>query len=104
MPSRRSRHKHKRGPKPKVPTSTQRQQVELAVAVGLSVDMISAAIEIPRRTVYRHFGDEIVTGRAKRLLANALRLDAMAEAGNVSAARYLHTLMLDHGQASQAAG
>ena len=27
----------------------------------------------------------------------------MVEAGNVSAARYLHTLMLDHGQASQAA-
>ena len=85
------------------PTADQCQQVELAIAVGLSIDMISAAMETPRRSLCRHFRKQIATGRAKRLLANALRLDAMAEAGNVSAARYLHTLMLDHGPASAAA-
>ena len=85
------------GPKPMRPTKRQRRQVEVGVSVGLTVDQISAAIQMSRRTVYCHFRDELSTGRAKRLLANAVRLDAMAEAGNVSAAKYLHTLMMDHG-------
>jgi hypothetical protein len=41
------------GPKPMRPTAEQRHQVELAVSVGLSADMISAAMETPRRTLTR---------------------------------------------------
>jgi hypothetical protein len=85
------------------PTAEQRHHVELAVSPGLSVDMISAAMETPRRTIYRHFANEIATGRAKRLLANAVRIDKAASEGSVAAMKYLHTLMLDHGPASAAA-
>ena len=83
------------GRPPKRPTSRQRHAVEVAVSVGLTVDQIAVAVEMSRRSVYSHFKDELATGRAKRLLANAVRLDAMAEAGNVSAAKYLHGLMMD---------
>ena len=71
-------------------------RLQVAVSVGLTVEQIAAAVEMSRRSVYCHFKDELATGRAKRLLANAVRLDAMAEAGNVSAAKYLHSLMMDH--------
>ena len=73
------------GPKPMRPTAEQRHHVELAVSVGLSVDVISAAMETPRRTIYRHFANEIATGRAKRLLANAVRIDKAASEGSVAA-------------------
>ena len=73
------------------PTAEQRHHVELAVSVGLSVDMISAAMETPRRTIYRHFANEIATGRAKRLLANAIRIDKAASEGSVAAMKYLLT-------------
>ncbi len=91
------------GRPPKRPTAEQRDQVELAVSVGLSVDMVSAALATPRRTLYRHFANEIACGRAKRLLANAIRIDKAACEGSVAAMKYLHTLMLDHGPASAAA-
>jgi AcrR family transcriptional regulator len=90
------------GRKPLVPTKRQRHAVEVAVATGLTVDHIAAAIGMSRRTVYCHFKDELATGRAKRLLANAVRLDAAAEAGNVAAMKYLHALMMDHGPQSEA--
>lgn len=95
--------KRKPGPKPMRPTKQQRHAVEVAVSIGLSVDQIGAAIAMSRRSVYCHFSDELATGRAKRLLANALRLDAMAAAGNCSAAKYLHNLMMDHDPESEAA-
>jgi AcrR family transcriptional regulator len=95
--------KRKPGPKPMRPTKRQRHAVEVAVSVGLSVDQIAAAIAMSRRSVYCHFGDELATGRAKRLLANALRLDAMAAAGNVSAAKYLHSLMMEQGPEAETA-
>ena len=69
----------------------------MGIAAGLTVDQIAAAIQMSRRSVYSHFADELATGRAKRLLASALRIDAMAEAGNVFAAKYLHNLMMKHG-------
>ena len=103
MPSRRSPHKHKPGPRPLRPTVEQCDQVELAVSVGLSVDMISAALQTPRRSLYRHFAKQIACGRAKRLLTNAIRIDKAASEGSVAAMKYLHTLMLDHGPASAAA-
>jgi hypothetical protein len=90
------------GRKPMRPTKHQRHAVEVAVSIGLTVDQIAVAIEMSRRSIYCHFSDELATGRAKRLLANAVRLDAMAEAGNVSAAKFLHTLMMDHGPKSEA--
>jgi hypothetical protein len=88
----------KPGRPPTVPTAGERELVTLAVAIGMTVDQVSAAIGMPRRTVYRVFRQELAIGRAKRLLASAARLDAMAEAGNVSAAKYLHTLMVEGGQ------
>lgn len=84
------------GRPPKRPTKRQRHAVIVAVSIGLTVDQIAAATEMSRRSVYCHFKDELATGRAKRLLANAVRLDAAAEAGNVSAMKYLHALMMDH--------
>ena len=77
------------------PTAEQRHRVELAVSVGLSVDMISAAMETPRRTVYRHFANEIATGRAKRLLANAVRLDKAASEGGAAGSHSSTMLLLD---------
>ena len=95
--------KRKPGPKPAAPTAAQRRRVELAVAIGMTVDEVAAAIGMPRRSVYRHFAHEIAAGRAKRLLESARRLDAMAEAGNASAARYLHGLIADSGDTPEAA-
>jgi pentatricopeptide repeat protein len=92
-----NRRRTKPGPKPVVPSADQRDLVTLGVAVGMTGDQIATAMEIPRRTFYRAFGHEIRTGRAKRLLLNASRLDEMAERGNVSAAKYLHDLMLARG-------
>ena len=57
------------------PTKRQRHAVEVAVSIGLTVEQIAAAIEIPRHSIYSHFSDELAAGRAKRLLANAVRLD-----------------------------
>jgi hypothetical protein len=88
-----STRKHKPGPKPFTPTDGQRREVELAVAVGMTVQEIADAIDMPKRTVERAFTCEIAAGRAKRLLASVVRLDGMAEAGNVSAAKFLHGLM-----------
>jgi pentatricopeptide repeat protein len=96
-----AKHASKLGRRPTVVTTKQRHLVELAVAIGMTVDQISTAIEMPRRTLYRAFKTEIAAGRAKR--ASAARLDAMAEAGNVSAAKYLHSLMLERGQRQDAA-
>jgi hypothetical protein len=86
-------HVRKRGRPPIVPTSSQRRRVTLAVAIGLTAEQISAIIDMPRRSLYRAFADELATGRAQRLLASAERLEKMAAAGNVSAARFLHGLM-----------
>jgi hypothetical protein len=99
---RRNSAQSRAGRKPMRPTKRQRHAVEVAVSIGLTADQIAAAFEMSRRSVYCHFSDELATGRAKRLLANALRLDAMAEAGNVSAAKFLDTLMMDHDPKSEA--
>jgi AcrR family transcriptional regulator len=56
----------------------------------MTVDQIAAAVEMPRHTVYRHFRDELATGRAKRLLANAVRLD-----------KYRKTVFLSHAKGSR---
>ena len=105
MPKQRTRKQasSRLGRPPKRPTTEQREHVELAVSVGLSIDMVSAALQTPRCSVYRHFAKEIATGRAKRLLANAIRIDKAASEGSVAAMKYLHTLMLDHGPTSAAA-
>jgi hypothetical protein len=103
MSSSSSPRKRKPGPKPMRPTKQQRHQVEVGVAIGLTVDQIAAAVEIPRRTVYRLFSDELATGRAKRLLANAVRLDKAASEGNVAAMKALH-VMMERGQQSETAG
>jgi AraC-like DNA-binding protein len=89
--------KSKPGPKPVVPTTRQRHHVELAVSIGMSLEDIADAMDLSRRTLCRTFAREVAVGRAKRLLASAVRLDAMADAGNVSAAKFLHGLMMNHG-------
>ena len=85
------------GPKPMRPTKRQRHAVEVAVSMGMTVEQIVAAMEIRRHAIYSYFSDELKTGRAKRLLANALRLDQAASEGSVPAMKYLHSLMMDHG-------
>jgi hypothetical protein len=97
-----SSSKRKPGPKPITPTDRQRHQVELAVAVGLSLEVIADAMEVSRRTLCRMFVRELAVGRSKKLLASVVRLDELAEAGNVSAAKFLHTLM-DRGDTAEAA-
>src|SRR5512139_770960 len=96
-------HKRKPGPKPVAPTTNQRGLVELAIAIGMTVDQISAVTDMARRTLYRAFKREFATGRARRMLASAARLDAMANAGNVAAAKYLHSLMLEGARKDEAA-
>ena len=81
------------GPKPVVPTNGERRLVTLAVSIGMTVDQIAAVINMSRRTVYRVFADDLANGHARRLLRSAARLEEMAEAGNVSAAKFLHGLM-----------
>ena len=87
----------KPGPKPVVPTNGERRLVTLAVSIGMTVDQIAAVINMSRRTVYRVFADDLANGHARRLLRSAARLEEMAEAGNVSAAKFLHTLIMDRG-------
>jgi AraC-like DNA-binding protein len=77
--------KTRTGPKPFVPTTRQRHEVELAVAVGMSLETIADALDVSRRTLGRAFARELAVGRSKRLLASAVRLDKLAEAGNVAA-------------------
>ncbi|MGC2715407.1 MAG: helix-turn-helix domain-containing protein, partial [Pseudolabrys sp.] len=85
------------GPKPVVVTDGERRLVTLAVSIGMTVDQIAAVINMSRRTVYRVFADDLANGHARRLLRSAARLEEMAEAGNVSAAKFLHTLIMDRG-------
>ena len=92
-----SPHKGKPGPLPFVPTTRQRREVELAMATGMSLETIADAMEVSRRTLCRTFARELAVGRSKKLLASVVRLDDLAAAGNVSAAKYLHGLMLNHG-------
>jgi AraC-like DNA-binding protein len=92
-----SPHKGKPGPLPFVPTTRQRREVELAMATGMSLETIADAMEVSRRTLCRSFARELAVGRSKKLLASVVRLDDLAAAGNVSAAKYLHGLMLNHG-------
>jgi AraC-like DNA-binding protein len=87
--------KTRTGPKPFVPTTRQQHEVELAVAVGMSLETIADALDVSRRTLCRAFARELAVGRAKKLLASAVRLDKLAEA-NVAAAKYLHSLMMNH--------
>ena len=83
------------GRPPLRPTKRQRHSVVVAVSIGMTVEQIATAIEMSRRSVYSYFRDELATGRAKRLLANALRLDTAASEGSVPAMKYLHSLMMD---------
>jgi hypothetical protein len=92
-----SPHKGKPGALPFVPTTRQRREVELAMATGMSLETIADAMEVSRRTLCRTFARELAVGRSKKLLASVVRLDDLAAAGNVSAAKYLHGLMLSHG-------
>ena len=64
----------------------------------MTVEQIVAAMEIRRHAIYSYFSDELKAGRAKRMLANAVRLDQAADEGSVPAMKYLHTLMLERGQ------
>ena len=98
MSSAPSPRKRKPGPKPMRPTKRQRHQVEVGVSIGLTVDQIATAVAIPRHTIYRHSATSWRPAAPKRLLANAVRFDAMAEAGNVSAAKFLHTLMMQQSE------
>ena len=91
----------KPGPKPMRPTKRQRHQVEMGVSIGMTMDQIAIAIALPRHTIYRHFRNELATGRAKCLLMNAVRLDKAADAGNVAAMKALHAMM-ERGQQSAA--
>ena len=84
------------------PTKRQRHQVEMGVSIGMTMDQIAIAIAIPRHTIYRHFRNELATGRAKCLLMNAVRLDKAADAGNVAAMKALHAMM-ERGQQSDPA-
>jgi hypothetical protein len=95
-PSRRLTRKAQPGPEPFVPTTRQRHHVELAVSVGMSLEMIADAMDISRRTLCRTFARELAVGRAKNLLANAVRLNELAASGNVAACKYLHGLMMNH--------
>ena len=98
-----NRTRKRPGPKPVAPTDDQRGLVMLGVSIGMTADQIAVAIGLSRPTLYRIFSYELATGRSKRLLTSAARLDEMAEAGNVSAAKFLHTLMLDRGEKSETA-
>jgi hypothetical protein len=84
-----SPRKRKRGRRPYVPSSTDRQRVSLAVAAGLTLNEISAAIDLPVRSVSRAFAQELASGRAKVLLEALVLLRKSAIAGNVSAQRSL---------------
>jgi hypothetical protein len=95
MASTSRQRRRKPGPNAVEPEVEQRERVELGVAVGMTIEELCAAVDMPRRTFYRAFKRELEIGRARRLLASAARLDAMASAGNVAAAKYLHSLMLE---------
>jgi hypothetical protein len=85
--------KGKPGPKAVVPSTRQRREVELAVSVGLGLETIAAAQDMSRRTLSRTFAHELAVGRAKRLVASLVRLDKLADDGNVAACKFLHGLM-----------
>ena len=92
----------KPGPKPVVPSSADRQNVMLAIAAGMSLETIANAMEVSRRTLCRSFARELAIGRSKKTLENIRRLDAAAASGNVSAMKFLHTLMMGHGGSDEA--
>jgi hypothetical protein len=94
--------KTKTGPVAFAPTSDDRQDVMLMVAAGMSLELIADAMDVSRRTLSRLFVRELSIGRAKKMLANLKRLEDAAESGNVSAQKYLHTLMNNHGDKPEA--
>jgi hypothetical protein len=82
-----SPRKRKRGRRPYVPSPADKQRVSLAVAAGLTLKEISAAIDLPVRSVSRTFAEELASGRAKVLMEALVLLRKSAIAGNVSAQR-----------------
>lgn len=67
------------------PTKEQRQRVEILVGGGMAIEEIASAMDIDKKTLSKHFGEQIRFGRSKK---RAEVLEAMfnsAKGGNVSA-------------------
>jgi hypothetical protein len=92
---RHTKRKTKPGPKPVADgiTPAQRHDVMLAAAGGMALESIASALDVSRRTLSRAFAHELAVGRAKKMLENLKRLERAADQGNVSAQKFLHTLM-----------
>jgi AcrR family transcriptional regulator len=82
----------KRGRKPFRVTKALRSKVELLVCTGMSHEAIAHAIGCTPPTLYKHFGDELAHGRARKRAEIIAMLQRSARAGNVSAQKKLEEM------------
>lgn len=80
--------------KPFVPKRGQRDQVQLRKAAGWNHAEIAAELGIDRKTLYLHFGDEILTGGAKKRGQALDLLWKSAKEGNVAAQKAVVAMMI----------
>jgi hypothetical protein len=99
-----TRTKLRPGPRPVTPTSADKKLVMLAVSAGMTRREIADSMGLPERTFYRAFAHELKVGRSKRMLANVVRLDAAAEAGNVAACKALIVMMTSADKSAETTG
>lgn len=78
--------KNKGGRPPFKPTDEERYSVEIMASIGIPQDQISTAIGITKKTLQKHFRNELDTGRTKTITKVADSLVRQALAGNMTAA------------------
>jgi hypothetical protein len=83
----------KRGRPPFKITQNNRHRVELLVAVGETQDFIARAIGCSAVTLRAHFASELEFGAARIRAEIISMLFRASERGNVSALKYLESLM-----------
>lgn len=84
----------KRGPAPWRPTKEQRENVALWASCGISEPVIAQNLGICQNTLRKHCSEELSTGNEMELSKSLARLRKAADAGNVSAMKYLHEIVL----------
>ncbi len=75
----------KPGPKPYEASSEDRERVEVLLGGGMSEEEIAVVFGMARNTLRKHFGRELMTGRAKRRSEMLMAMFQSGKAGNVSA-------------------
>lgn len=85
------------------PTPAMRKDVSLYKAAGLSEPAIADALKISQNTLRKYFSVDLMSARSVQRAINLKRMTKAANAGNVSAQKFLHAQFEKGEQADLAA-